>query len=160
MDRDNEIKNLLTVIAHLLNKHDLLDNDSFDEFISHINEIQTPELIHFACRFLSLSLLHGKIYYSLRDEFERIYNILLTSYLDNGEDNVALKSSLGFIKGRKTPICLDCFFDNLDKLKGIKVSNVSVLLTEDLKESLLEQFYYIGADIYEMTSKPIDGTSS
>ena len=155
MNKDKEIRVALSEIANVLHKHDLLSDKDYKDFSLHINDIQSSELSHFACIFLSLTLINNKVGSATRDSFEKIYNILIKDYVSNGK-RPGVHRVLNVLNNDFCPAFIDSFFERKKYLDGILIDKIAIVVPVRDKERLLEQFYYIGADIFEMVDKPFD----
>lgn len=153
---NDEIKDILIVIAKKLNnKYKVLNHADYEEFLINIDIYSFNDLCRFACMFLNLSIFFKSVYSGLKGEFEKIYKILLD---ESGFERVnANYKTVDFVREyfeRANYITLlDGHFDNYELGEGLKCYRFKIGIPIEQLEIVLEEFYELGAEVYEGTTK-------
>ena len=153
---NDEIKDILIIIAQKLNnKYKILSDTDYENFLVNIDFYSFGDLCRYACDFLNLSINFKTAYSGLRVGFEKIFKLLI-------EETVLIPSSaryksVDFIKEYFEDVnyqaILDGHFSNYELVDNLKCVNFRISVPKERLESVLEEFYELGADIFEGTTK-------
>lgn len=152
---NDEIKDILMIIAKKLNKkYKVLSDGDYEKFLVDIDIYTFNDLCRFACLFLNLSIFFKTIYSGLKGEFEKLYKLLGEEIFTN-QGNIKFKT-LDFVReyfeDANYSAILDGHFDNYILADGYKCNRFKICIPKDQIETVLEEFYEIGADVFEGAS--------
>ena len=157
METEKQIKEVLVIIAKKLHKIGIINSNDFSLFMEQIDSIKTKKAYSFACVFLNLSIKNKSIFQLVKNDFETLNNLTLSLLHNSVSKNYnRIKVVLRYLNRFDDFIFLDCYFEDLEKKFGFTSSRLKICIPLELKDDILNELYYLGAEIYENNASTMD----